>query len=134
MYNFDRLLNAGFSFDEARELRRISMTLHRWHEMECGDGNEYASWCIVRGKKTGQVFEYDDDGKPYLERHAHTSNKPTYTLVADRERGALKRLAAIMAKYPELTSYIQGDPRGCSLYIGEGLTDTNYTNGIAVYR
>jgi len=134
MYNFSRLMTLGFSFDDAQVLRRISMTLHRWHEMECGDGNDYASWCIVRGKKTGQEFKYDDDGKPYLERHAHTSNKPTYTLVADRERGALKRMAGIMANHPKLTAYVQGDPRGCALYIGEGLTDTNYSNGIAVHQ
>ena len=134
MYNYDRLIQAGISFPHAQELRRISMTLHRWHELECGDGNNYASWSIVRGKKTGKVFEYDDDGKPYLERHVHTSNEPTYSLIADRERGAQKRLSAIMANYPILTAYIQGDPRGCALYIGEGLTDSNYSHGIAVYK
>ena len=133
-YNFDRLISAGISFADASALRRISMALHRWHELECGDGNNYASWCIVRGKKTGGVFEYDDDGKPYMETHRTDSNKPTYTLLADRERGAQKRLAAIMAKYPKLTAYVQTDPRGCALYIGEGLTDTNYSNGIAVYQ
>lgn len=133
-YNYDRLLKAGISFEHAAELRRISMTLHRWHEMECGDGNDYASWSIVRGKKTGGVFEYDDNGKPFIERHAHTSNKPTYTAIADRERGALVRLAAIMANYPTLSAYVQTDPRGCALYIGEGLTDTNYSNGIAIYK
>lgn len=134
MYDYQRLLNAGISFEDAQSLRRISMTLHRWHELECGDGNNYASWCISRGKKTGQVFEYNDDGKPYLEHHAHTSNKPTYTLMADREQGALKRLAKIMANYPKLSAYIQTDPRGAALYIGENLTDSNYNNGIAVYK
>jgi hypothetical protein len=133
-YNFDRLISAGISFADASALRRISMTLHRWHELECGDGNNYASWCIVRGKKTGKVFEYDDNGKPYLEHHSNTENKPSYTLLADRERGAQKRLASIMAKHPKLTAYVQTDPRGCALYIGEGLTDTNYSNGIAVYQ
>ena len=133
-YNFNRLLALGFSSEEASTLRRISMTLHRWHEMECGDGNEYASWCIVRGNKTGGVFEYDDAGKPYLERHAYTANKPTYTLIADRERGALKRMAAIMANHSNLVAYVQGDPRGCALYVGEGLTDTNYSNGVAVHQ
>jgi hypothetical protein len=142
-YNYDRLLNAGISFEHAQELRRISMTLHRWYELECGDGNDYASWCITRGKKTGKVFEYDDAGKPYIERHmyrfAMTSHgqhdtTTTYTLIADRERGALKRLAAIMANYPKLNAYLQTDPRGCALYIGENLTDTNYNQGIAVYK
>ena len=134
MYNFDRLLNAGISYADAVSLRRISMTLHRWHEQECGDSNDYASWCISRGVKTGKVFEYDDNSQPFIECHAHTSNEPTYTRIADRERGALKRLAAIMVKYPTLTFYVQGDPRGCALYIGESLTDSNYSNGIAVYK
>jgi len=134
MYNYGRLLAAGIRFKDAAALRRISMTLHRWHELECGDGNNYASWCISRGRKTGQVFEYDDDGKPYLERHAYNANKPSYTRIPDRERGALKRLAAIMASYPKLSAYVQTDPRGCALYIGESLTDTNYSNGIAVYK
>jgi hypothetical protein len=133
-YNFDRLLSAGISYPDAVSLRRISMTLHRWHELECGDGNNYASWCISRGKKTDGVFEYDDNGKPFLERHPHTSSKAQYTPIADRERGAMKRLAAIMAGYPNLTAYVQGDPRGASLYIGEHLTDSNYNNGIAVYK
>ena len=132
-YNYDRLLSAGISLEHAQELRRIAMTLHRWHQLECGDGNDYASWCISRGKKTGQVFEYDDNGTPYIERHAHTANKPTYTAIADRERGALKRLAGIMANYPYLQSYVRGDPRGCSLYISaRPLTDSNYSHGIAV--
>ena len=134
MYDYSRLINKGIDWKHAQELRRISMTLHRWHELECGDGNDSASWCITRGKKTGKAFEYDDNGKPYLERHAHTSNTPTYSPMADRERGALKRLAAIMENYPSLNAYVQGDPRGCALYIGENLTDSNYNNGIAVYK
>lgn len=30
------LLRAGIDYDDALALRRIAMTLHRWHEMECG--------------------------------------------------------------------------------------------------
>lgn len=134
-YNYDRLINAGISYDDAVSLRRISMTLHNWHESECGDSNDYASWCIVRGKKTGNVFEYDDNGKPYREMHRHTSNKAEYYAVPDRESGAHKRLKAIMAKYPKLSAYVQTDPRGCALYIGENLTDQNYSShGIAIYK
>ena len=73
-YDFSRLVTLGVSLDDAAKLRRISMTLHRWHELECGDSNDYASWCVVRGKKTGKLFEYEDSGKPYMERHAHTAN------------------------------------------------------------
>jgi hypothetical protein len=59
--------------------------------------------------------------------------------VADKETGARKRLAAIMAKYPTLTAYVQGDPRGCALYIltvdqleSEHGIDSIYTRGVAV--
>lgn len=134
MYSYTPLLSEGISLEDAEQLRRISMTLTRWYEWECGNSNEHSSWSVVRGSKTGNVFEYDDNGKPYIERHAHNANKPTYTLVADRERGALKRMASIMAKYPSLTAYVQTDPRGCALYIGHGLTDTNYSQGVAVYK
>jgi hypothetical protein len=34
---------------DAVQLRRIAMTLHRWRELECGNSNNYASWAIVRG-------------------------------------------------------------------------------------
>lgn len=141
------LTQNGIALDDAVALRRISMTLHRWHELECGDSNEYASWCMVRGKKVGYTFEYDEDnGKPYLEVHPHASfAKTRYDSVPDRERGALKRLAKIMARYPGFASYVQGDPRGASLYIlrpedqnglQHGTTDFSscYTRGIAVYK
>jgi hypothetical protein len=133
-YNFDRLVNLGIQYDHAVELRRISMTLHRWHELECGDSNNYATWVLVRGKKQGGVFEHDDDGKPYVESQSRSSTERTYTLVADRERGALRRLAAIMKNYPTLSAFVQTDPRGCALYVGEGLTDSNYNQGVAIYK
>lgn len=145
-----RLHDAGISTDDALALRRIAMTLHRWFELECGDGNNYASWCITRGRKVNGSFEYDDDGAPYEERHVHTENKARYSRIPDRERGAHKRLAKIMAKYPMLTSYLQTDPRGASLYIvpldrlpqletvPEGqmieLLSQYYNRGIAVYK
>lgn len=129
---------AGITRDDAWALRRISMTLRRWHEMECGDGNA----CIVRGKwsRDAGEFIYDDDGKPHLE-FSGCSGRRRYQAMPDRERGALKRLAKIMARYPSLGYYIQTDPRGASLYIlrpgdvPEGrLVDACYSNGIAVYR
>lgn len=132
-----RLQAAGISRDHACTLRRISMTLHRWYELECGDGNDYASWTIARGHKANGAFEYDDAGKPFVEYHSHTGNKARYTATPDRERGALKRLGKIMADYPAHSFYVQTDPRGCSLYIsqaGEALTDSNYNRGIAVHR
>ena len=135
------LWNAGIAQRDAKELRRISMTLHRWHELECGDGNEHGSWCLARGAKKDGAFVYDDNGKPYLEYHSNSGNTARYSLVADREKGAQKRLGKIMARYPGFTAYVQGDPRGAALYIlrpgdvpqGADVSSC-YNRGIAVYK
>src|SRR5271166_4815257 len=114
-----RLIGAGIAISDAIELRRIAMTLHRWYELECGDGNDFASWCITRGfKKNGAEFEYNDNGKLYLEHHLHSENKARYESIPDREKGALRRLDKIVNQYrPAFGYYVQGDPRGASLYI-----------------
>ena len=125
-----RLQGAGISWEHADMLRRISMTLQRWGELECGDGNDYASWAIERDEQTG---------KPYMVRSPH-DGKPRRTPVADKEKGALKRLQTIMSHYPNYVAYHQTDPRGCAVYvvrkddIPEGATlDSCYNRGIAVY-
>ena len=127
----ERLKSSGITEKDALALRRISMTLHRWHELECGDGNDYASWGIERDETTG---------KPYLVTHPHTG-KSRRSPIADREKGALKRLAAIMERYPDRIGYVQGDPRGSSLYIVSHAdvpagadVDSYYSRGIAVYK
>jgi len=125
-------LNAlGFSHDEAEILRRISMTLHRWHERECGvDGG-----CIERDEATGKAFWLNSmTGRRYP--------------IQDRETGARKRLAAILATRNarttgaewHLTAYVQTDPRGTALYIlrpgdvPEGKdADAYYSRGLCVY-
>lgn len=136
------LVRAGIAIEDAHALRRIAMTLHRWHELECGDSNDYGSWTVARGRKdNGGAFEYDDNGVTWLEYHSHTANAPTYRRIPDRENGAKKRLAAIMARYSTLGAYIQGDPRGAALYIlrpgdvpvGER-AEGYYSRGIAVYK
>lgn len=124
----DRLYQVGISFDDATNLRRISMALHRWHELECGMNHG----AIEREGSNG-------DGKP---RWRYPDGRDG-GYVADREAGALKRLAAIMARYPGFEAYVQGDPRGCALYIltpGQmasrepGWLEANYSQGIAVYK
>jgi len=117
------LITHGVAFEDTCALRRISMTLHRWHELECG----VESGGVERDETTGKVSWYN----------SYTGKRSPY---ADRETGALKRLAAIMARYPSLQSYVQGDPRGCALYIirpgdvpdGENV-DAYYSRGVAVY-
>lgn len=120
----NQLENVGISYEDATALRRISMTLHRWHEMECGIDNG----CIERDEETDKTYWLNS----YTMRRSP---------IADRETGAKKRLAKIMSRYPTLGFYIQGDPRGASLYIlrpgdvPEGKdADAYYSRGIAVYK
>lgn len=103
-------------------LRLISMQLHRWHELECG----VDSRGVERDEKTGKCMWY-------------SSRTGTRWPHRDMETPALKRLAKIMKSYPKLRSYVQGDPRGCALYLlrpddaPTGEEDHYYTRGIAVY-
>jgi hypothetical protein len=117
----------GFTPDEADRLRRVSLTLRRWHELECGiDGG-----CIERDDATGRPYWRADSGRRWP--------------VADRETGALLRLQSIIyarnARMPEpVWTYIQPDPRGAALYIlrpgdvpaGER-ADSYYSRGLCVH-
>lgn len=114
----------GITGEDAYALRRIAMTLHRWHELECGTD----SGCVERAESTGKAYWLNS----YTMRRSP---------IADRETGALKRMAKIMARYPTLQAYVQGDPRGASLYIlkpddvPEGASvDSYYSRGVAVYK
>lgn len=118
------LVSLGFTFEQAESLRRISMTLHRWYEGECGTD----STMIERDEITD---------KPFM---AYYGGQKTRYPIADREKGAIKRLTAIMATIPNLSHYLQTDPRGASLYIlrpgdvPEGSSvDSCYSRGICVY-
>jgi len=118
----NRLLELGISRQDAEALRRISMTLRRWFERECGTDNG----CIERDETTNKAYWLN----------SYTSRRYA---IPDRETGARRRLAVIMARYPTLTAYVQGDPRGCSLYIltaehlsGGHSVDSIYNRGIAV--
>jgi hypothetical protein len=129
IYMLDTLTRAGITLDDAMALRRISMTLHRWHELECGDD----SGCIERGD--------NGEGKPFMVRWNAYTGKRMQWAIADRETGALRRLGVIMARYPSLMAYVQGDPRGAALYIlrpddvPEGKdVDAYYSRGLAVYK
>ena len=115
---YTQLINLGFSFDECEKMRRISLTLRRWFELECGDGNEWADWSIERDE--------NGEGRPFMVTHYHPRNgsqaRTTKSPVADRETGARRRLAAIIEERNKrapgkVETYIQTDPRGSSLYI-----------------
>lgn len=145
---FQRLQNLGFTYEEAAQLRRIEMTLQRWGELECGNDNGRASYCVSRDETTG---------KPYMEVHPYSGKSYRYA-IADREAGALRRMKTIVDARNErersadarrsshaghVFAYHQGDPRGCALYLltreqltgssGETLPiDQYYTRGLAV--
>lgn len=116
------LMGLGFSAEESAQLRRISMTLNRWYELECGSD----AGAIERDEKTNKPYWRSGNGQKW----------PT----ADRESGALKRLADIMSRHAPLSHYIQGDPRGAALYIlrpddvpSGADPGAYYDRGIAVY-
>lgn len=119
-----QLEKLGIHKNDGAALRRIAMTLHRWHELECGiDGGG-----IERDEKTGAVTWYS-----YA-----TQRRSPYP---DRETGAKQRLYGVMARYPSLLAYIQGDPRGAALYVlkrdqipAGGDVDAYYSRGVAVYK
>lgn len=139
---FARLQALGFTYDEAAALRRIEITLSRWSEMECGDEH---GRCIERDETTGRPFMTYDKGS--------NGERGRYR-IADREAGALRRLAKIIearkarehgtghaAAFPwpdDVTPFHRTDPRGCSLYLltreqlGADAIDSVYTRGLAV--
>jgi hypothetical protein len=109
---FARLQALGFTYEEAVSLRRIEMTLQRWAEHECN----------------GDIQRDEVTDKPYRV-YEHSSSAKRYP-VADREAGALKRMAAIVAArnlrespvevgkpQNDVFAYHQGDCRGCMLYL-----------------
>ena len=132
------LQSLGFTADEAEALRRISMTLHRWHELECGTDNG----CIERDETTGKPFWVSAYGARW------GMNSRCRTPMADREKGAIKRLDKIIGERNNrqqhatgaLSYFIQTDPRGAALYIirpgdvpeGEDF-GAYYNRGVCVY-
>lgn len=121
---YSRLISAGLSLDDAVALRRCALTLRRWFERECGDAN---GWYLERDEATGKTYNVN-------------SNTDRRYRTPDRETGARKRAASIIANYPGLTLYVQTDPRGAAVYVlrpGDVPTGEDvyafYNHGIAVY-
>lgn len=127
--SIERAKRCGLTEPDAMVLRRIALALHRWFELECGDGNNYGSWSIERDEET-EI--------PYFVRHhyRHGQGQDTVTRyrVADRETGARKHLDVLMQKYPSLRAWIQTDPRGGTIYLckPEDATDSLYTRGVFI--
>jgi|SRR3990167_8355278 len=113
----------NLSIADVNTLRRAEMVLHRWAELECGDGNNYQSWAIERDEVTS---------KPFMCVYPHTGKMRKFP-TPDREAGALRRITEV-CKRNNLHFYHQTDPRGCQLYISlEPIAANDYaTNGIVI--
>ncbi len=114
---YNRLAKLGFTTEEADKLRRIEKTLHRWAEYCCN----------------GEIQRDEQTQIPYWHTQRGPKDFPRVK-IADRERGALKRLEAIVTAVntrlmqeskdtPDFSSkmlwfYHQTDPRGVSVYVG----------------
>lgn len=131
------LVSLGFTIDEADTLRRVSRTLRRWHELECG----IDAGVIERDDATNKPYWVTESGRRWP--------------VPDRERGALRRLGRVIGHrntrvwaasdahavhVHAVHPYIQTDPRGAALYIlrpGDVPPGSDpascYTRGICVY-
>lgn len=100
---YENLYRVGISQQEADQLRRLELILHRWAERECAGEIQWDA-------ETGKTYRVS---QAYLNGNGEYKHWPT----PDRETGALRRLAVIMAAHGELIAYHQTDPRGCALYI-----------------
>lgn len=112
----------SMTFEDANTIRRAQLTLHRWAEQECGNSDQWKSWAIERDEVTDL---------PYMTVYPHTEAKTRRYRIPDRERGALRRVAAICARLG-IYYYHQTDPRGSALRLSrQPLTDADYTRGVA---
>ena len=121
----ERVKRLGVIETDALALRRIAVTLHNWHEKECGTDHG----CIERDETTGKAYWLN-------------STTRQRSPVRDMETGALTRLQGIMARYRRrMVPYVQTDPRGASLYLVPRKTlkwyqqpiDQIYSQGVAIY-
>jgi hypothetical protein len=115
----DNCAALGLSRHEHDTLRRASMRLRRWGEMECNHDVQATSKVTVRYCR--------NDG-----------NMSTPRAIPDMETPAIKRCESI-AKEHGLTFYHQSDPRGAQVYVGKaedlrGLPiDQAYNRLLAIY-
>ena len=107
--------------DHCRTLRRAELTLHRWHELECGLDNGYGSTIIV--ERDGLT------NKPIVSIHTARGVVAQYN-TPDRKTGAINRVKSLCDSLG-LYFFVQTDPRGASLYVSDTpINYCNYTNGI----
>lgn len=103
------LTDLGFTSNEIAALLSVERGLSRWHELECGTGNDRVSMSVERDENTNKPFKRVQ----YQTRSGWVDRK---TVCRDMEKAYLSRLSRIMDG-KTVRAYVQGDPRGCALYI-----------------
>lgn len=100
------------SYSDAELLRRSAMRLHRWHEHMCSD-----TWI-------------DEDTGIAYRQYGSAYNRPMQTVKVSN-MGKIEE-AKIRAICDPLGAhyYIQGDPRGASLYVSSSTIDNNGNRGV----
>jgi hypothetical protein len=108
-------------------LHQISGKLHRLAERQCNED--------LTCRQCGGAGQYEDQrtGDAYGQTCRACAGKGVST---GKRETRLERAATEIARYYGLACYFQGDPRGCSLYIGkaEDMNGANYNQGHAVVR
>jgi hypothetical protein len=112
----------GLTMRDAKTLRDAEKTLRRWHELECGTGNQWNTFLIERD---------EESGAPYLRTISTNGRHETRRAVIDKEKHATNRVQKIAQKVG-FHFYVQGDPRGCALYISsEPISARDYCRALA---
>jgi hypothetical protein len=131
---FDMMSRVGFSTSETETLLKAERALQRWHELECGtDSGCGGTVSVERDEESGKPFrrvQFMAQGGKWFDHRQPCR---------DMEKAAHKRISSVLQGKSGLSAYIQGDPRGCALYIlrdgdvPEGKEPCQYYNrGIAV--
>ncbi len=101
------------TLEHAILLRRAAMTLHAWYEHECNGA-------IQRDEKTDVPYWWNTNTCKRIYRSP------------DREKGAIKRIEHVCADLG-LKYYLQGDPRGGTLYVdNKPIPENNYNRAVFI--
>jgi hypothetical protein len=109
---FDMMSRVGFTTTETEALLKAERALQRWHELECGtDSGCGGTVSVERDEESGKPFrrvQFMAQGGKWFDHRQPCR---------DTEKAALRRIASVLEGKAGLSAYIQGDPRGCALYI-----------------
>lgn len=101
------------TMEDAATLRRAALVIHRWAEHECN----------------GVIQRDEETNIPYY--HSSYDGK-RYGRTPDREAGAIERIKQTCERL-KIYHYIQGDPRGGTLYVSnKPIPDNNYNRAVFV--